>query len=55
MTSNARPLVTVWLPQRKSARVSPGALERIAFDQVHLIKRYTQHTQRLACLGSRSI
>ena len=30
-------------------------LERIAFDQVHLIKSDTQYNQRPACLGSRSI
>jgi 2-polyprenyl-3-methyl-5-hydroxy-6-metoxy-1,4-benzoquinol methylase len=34
---------------------TPSLLERIAFDQVHLIKGDTQHDQRLACLGSRSI
>ena len=31
------------------------ALERIAFDQVHLIKGDTQHNQRLTCLGLPSI
>ena len=30
-------------------------LERIAFDQVHLITGDTQHNQRLSCLGSPSI
>jgi len=27
-------------------------LERVAFNQVHLIERNTQHDQRLACPGS---
>jgi len=30
-------------------------LERVAFNQVHLIERNTQHDQRLACPGSCSI
>jgi len=30
-------------------------LERVAFNQVHLIERDSQHYQRLACLGLHSI
>lgn len=30
-------------------------LERVAFNQVHLIERNSQHYQRLACLGLHSI
>ena len=37
------------------AETAARLLERIAFDQVHLIKGDTQHNQRLICLGLPSI
>ena len=42
------------IDSRWAVAVGP-VLERIAFDQVHLIKGDTQHNQRLACLGLPSI
>jgi len=44
--------IPVWQAPFPSAK---GALERVAFNQVHLIERNSQHYQRLACLGLHSI
>ena len=41
--------------QIRDDRVGVKGLERVAFNQVHLIERDSQHYQRLACLGLHSI
>jgi transposase len=63
--------ITRCIPLRKNRKVHIGhdavlykkrhkvenmfGLERVAFNQVHLIERNSQHYQRLACLGLHSI
>ncbi|MEI6097910.1 MAG: hypothetical protein WCS20_06345 [Alphaproteobacteria bacterium] len=41
--------------QLNQTACNPLQLERVAFNQVHLIERNSQHYQRLACLGLHSI
>ena len=45
-------VIWVWFGVTVGASLGP---ERIAFDEVHLIERDTHHSERLACVGLRSI